>query len=365
MKVVLKKTGAIRTGLYVVVIRDPDDPLADLPFTMCIKDSSNNVVSTLGFTFTPGIDPDVKEYVFDVSSLSDGVYKVEIYNWINCDSPLDLVASYYIHKVSGGSTLTLSGSWDYSNNRWFILYAYDGKLFFIYDVNVSGVPIPIGIPVYAEITDGSGNAFVGSVTASFAVTYVEPNMKVPFMATFTIKLDRPRATDVATSIQNAVGFMYSVAIQLVDDYTFNIVIVKTEPGIEPMTLIAIAIIAGVIITGILAWHNARISEINLQVKALDSAKPAIDIAADAYQRYTKEVEQCDKDDMDCVRRTQYKWYPFIQGASALAGSIIATGMPVQQQTECNGINISGVCVPWWVVAIAVFLAGLLVISAVK
>ena len=365
MRVVLKKTGAVRTGLYVVVIREPNDPLASFPWAVCIKDSSNNVVYNSQFVYTPGFDPDVREYVFDVSSLSGGVYRVDIYNWTNCSPPSSVERySYFIHKVDGGSTLTLSGSWDYEVNRWFIIYAYDGMLFFIYDADVSGVPIPLGVPVYVEITDRNGNAFVGSVVASSAWTYVGPNMKVPFIATFSIRLDRPEAGRVVEYLNNGVGFIYGATVRLVNDYTVDIVIAKTRPGIEPMTILAIGLIVfgGALIAWVVGSTITRVSEINLQVEALRSAKPAIDIAADAYQRYVKDLENCS--DMACVERAQRKWLPFVQGANALVGSIITAGIPVQPAT-CDGLRLSGVCVPWWVVGIAIFLAGLLVISAVR
>ena len=365
MKFVVKRTGAVRSGLYVVVIREPRDPLMTAILTLCVRDSSDNVVYSRTFNYSVGSDPDVKEYVFDVSSLGDGVYRVDIYNWNDCSPTWDFIdkATYYIHKVGGGSTVTLSGSWDYDYNRWFVLYVYDGKLFVIYDEDVSGVPIPMGIPVYAEITDGNGNAFVGSVTASYATTYVEPNMKVPFMATFTIKVDRPRAGDLVRDFQNAVGLMYGATIQLVDDYTFNIVVAKTEPGIPALVAYAIIAAAGAAIAWAVAWGVARVSEINLQAKALDSAKPAIDIAAEAYRNYSNEVSACGND-RQCVEYAQYKWFPLIQGADALVTKIINAGLPVQP-TTCDGVKLSGVCVPWWVIAIAIFLAGLLVISVVR
>jgi len=365
MKVVVKRTGAVRSGLYVVVIREPSDPPASIPWTVCIKDSSNNVVYSQQFAYDVGVDPNVKEYVFDVSSLGDGVYRVDIYNWTNCNPPSDTISyTYYIHKVSGGSTLTLSGSWNYDYNRWFILYVYDGKLFIIYDENVSGVPIPMGIPVYAEITDWDGNAFVGSVTASYATTWIEPNMKIPFMAIFTIKVDKPNAGDIVRYVQDVVGFMYGAAVQLVDDYTFNIVIAKTEPGIPALVLYAIIAAAGVAITGIVTWGVVRVSEINLQAKALDSAKPALDIAAEAFKNYENEVKKCAPNDTQCITNAQYKWFPLMQTANALVTKIINAGLPMQP-TTCDGLKLSGVCVPWWVVAVAIFLAGLLVISAVK
>jgi len=371
MKVFLKRTGAIRSGLYIVAIREPNDPLADLLWVMCIRDSSNNVVFSKTFTYTPGYDPDVKEYTFDVSTLNEGVYKVDIYSGNDCNPPQNTLIPvdhymYYIHKVGDGSTLTLRGSWNYDVNKWFILYVYDGKLFAIYDEDVAGVPIPMGVPVYAEITDGDGNAFVGSVTASYPTTYVEPNMRVPFMATYTIKIDKPKAGDVISYFKDVVGFMYGVAVQQVDDYTIKIIITKTEPGIAPLVAYAIIAVAAAAIAWAVAWAVVRVSEVNLQGKALDTAKPAIDVVTEAYMNYKNDISKCAPNDRQCIELAQYKWFPFIQGANALAGKIISAGLPVEQQpAECNGLRLGGVCVPWWVVAVAIFLAGLLVIAAVK
>jgi len=369
MKVVLKKTGAVRSGLYVVVIREPDDPRASIPWIVCIRDSNDNVVYSQRFAYDVDYDPDVKEYVFDVSSLSDGIYRVNIYNWTDCNPPSNVVSyMYYIHKVSGGSTLTLSGSWNYDVNKWFMLYVYDGKLFAIYDENVTGVPIPMGIPVYAEITDGNGNAFVGSVTASYAVTYVEPNIKVPFMVTYTIKVDQPMANAVMLAFRDVVGLMHGATVQLIDDYTFNIVIAKTEPGLGIIP--AIIIIAGLAAASFITWTVTsaivRINEINLQVKSLESAKPAVDIATESFKNYENEVKKCAPNDMQCVSNAQAKWLPFVQSSNALVTKILNAGLPLQQQpATCDGLKLSGVCVPWWVVAVAIFLAGLLVIAAVK
>jgi len=363
MKVVVMRTGGVSTYLHLMVIREPNDWNMTYTWTMCIRDSSNATVFTGTFYYTVGRDPDVMRYVFNVGSLPDGVYKVDIYNWSDCNPTMEVTTySYYIHKVSNVSSLVLPADFWSGSHKFFILYAYNGKLFWIYDENISAVIIPKGIPIYAEITDSSGNAFVDSIVAYDAVTYVEPNMRVPFMATYTIKVDQPKAGDIVSNVQNAVGFMYGATVQQVDDYTIKIIIAKTEPGIDPLTAAVIIMVAAAAIAWAFAWSYVRVQEINLQAKALDTAKPAIDVAADAYQRYINDIRRCRPDDKQCIDLAQYKWFPVIQGANALVGKIISAGLPAYQ---CNGLNIGGACIPWWVVGIMVFVAGLMVISALK
>jgi len=374
MKVVVKNNGAIGPNLDVLVIREPSDPyMVTIIHTVCVKDSSGTVVYSKSFNYSVGYDPDVKEYTFDVSTLNEGVYTVDIYEGTDCNPPPNTLIpinhyTYYIHKVSYRSSLVMYGSWNYNDNRWLVLYVYNGKLFWVYDMNVSGVPIPINIPVYVEVVDGDGSGFVGSVTASSTVTYIEPNIKVPFMATFTIKIDKPRARDFMLAIRDNIGFMYGATVQLVDDYTFNIVFVKTEPGAYAIAIIAVvALILGYF------WYDVNIKEINYKTEELsfkrevwETVKPIFDIARESFKNYESEVKRCPPNDMQCILNAQAKWMPFTQAANALAGHAIANIMNMNQQlATCDGLRLGGVCVPWWVVAVAIFLAGLLVIAAVK
>jgi hypothetical protein len=376
MKVIVKNSGAIGNNLDLLAIREPSDQgMVTLIHTVCVKDSSGTVVYSQSFNYSVGYDPDVKEYTFDVSTLNEGVYTVDIYQGADCNPPPNTLIpvkhyTYYIHKVSYRSSLVMGGFWNYDNNRWLVLYVYNGKLFWVYDMNVSGVPIPVNIPVYVEVVDGDGSGFVGSVTSSSMYTYIEPNIKVPFMATFTIKLDQPRARDFMLAIRDTIGFMYGATVQLVDDYTFNIVFVKTEPGAYAIALIFIAAVA--LILGYL-WYDVNIKEVNYKTEVLsfkrevwETVKPVFDIARESFNNYKNEVSQCPKGDMQCVLNAQAKWMPFTQAANALAGQAIANIMTMQQQpAACDGLRLGGVCVPWWVVAVAIFLAGLLVIAAVK
>ena len=244
--------------------------------------------------------------------------------------------------------------------RIFTIYEYDGKLFTKYLVNTSDTVIPYDVPVYIEAADGSGNAFVGAVRGRDTI-YIRPNMRVPFMAIFTIKLDQPRAIDFARHVQRYIGLMRGAAVYIVDDYTFNIVITKTEPGISPKLALILGALTGIGV-GFLAAGGVRIVEIGVQGKALENAKQVADILNDTWRRYTEELSQCPENDIECVERVQRKWFPLIQILSALLGNLYMLGFRME---SCNGVNVGGICVPWWVVAIAVFLAGLLVISVVK
>ena len=376
MKVIVKNSGAIGNNLDLLAIREPNDPyMVTLIHTVCVKDSSGTVVYSKSFNYSVGYDPDVKEYTFDVSTLNEGVYTVDIYQGADCNPPPNTLIpvkhyTYYIHKVSYRSSLVMGGSWNYDDNRWLVLYVYNGKLFWVYDMNVSGVPIPVNIPVYVEVVDGDGSGFVGSVTSSSMYTYIEPNIKVPFMATFTVKLDKPIASALMLTVRDAIGFMYGATVQLVDDYTFNIVFVKTEPGMWPIAIMFVAGVAGIL--GYL-WYDAHVKEVEYKKEELsfkrevwETVKPVLDIARKSFENYESEVKQCPPNDMQCVLNAQSKWMPFAQGANALAGQTIANIMNMQQQTAtCDGLRLGGVCVPWWVVAVAIFLAGLLVIAAVK
>jgi hypothetical protein len=71
---------------------------------------------------------------------------------------------------------------------------------------------------------------------------------------------------------------------------------------------------------------------------------------------------CGPNDWDCIAKVQSVWFTIFQMLSANLGTLLSKGFSF---APCDGVKVGGVCVPWWVVAIAVFLAGLLVISAVR
>ena len=360
MIVVPKSSSVGYEPFYITVIREPQDVLSEYPLTVCIRNQMGVVVASRSFVYRP--DEDIRQFAVDVSGLGEGVYWVDVYNWNGCTPPLNILFfRYLMHKVSDEATVSFEG-FNYARMHVFAVYVYDGKLFWKYLINTSDMAVPRDVPVYIEATDISRNAFVGSVRGSGTIQ-VRPNMRIPFMATFTIKLNQPRAREVAKHVQRYVGLMHGVAVQLVDDYTFNIVITKTEPGIKPLIafIIGAAFGAGF---GFVATGGVRVVEVSVQGKALETVKQAVDIAEDAWQRYTNEVEQCPPGDMQCIQATQFKWLSFIQSLNALVGNLTLAGFPMGR-VGCDGLNVGGVCIPWWMVGLIIFIAGLMVVAVLR
>jgi hypothetical protein len=343
---------------YIMVIREPQDVLDEYPLAVCIRDHMGRVVASRIFTYRP--DKDVKQFAVDVSGLSEGVYWVDVYNWNSCTPPANILFfRYLMHRVLDEALVSFEG-FDPRRMHVFAMYAYDGRLFWKYLINTTDMVVPRNVPVYIEAADISMNAFVGSVRGS-GTMHVRPNMRIPFMAVFTIRLNQPRARDVARHVQRFVGFMHGAAVQLVDDYTFNIIITKTEPGLKPKVALIIAAIVGL---GLGFIGGVRVAEVSVQARALETAEQVVNIAEEAWRRYSYEVGQCPKGDIECIQEAQAKWLIFIQSLSALMGSLMLAGFPMRR-VGCDGLTLGGVCVPWWVVGIVIFIAGLLVISVVR
>jgi hypothetical protein len=350
--------GWLDSNLYVMVIREPKDVPGSYPFTVCIRDSSGSVVLSRSFAYD--FTRDVETYAVDVSSLSEGVYSVYIYNWTNCNPPPDtLTFRYWLHKITGGAYMSLE-DWDFSRLYVFMMYVYDGKLFWKHLVNTSDVVIPSNVPVYLEASDGRGNAFVGSVSGSGTIQ-VRPNMRIPFVAMFKITYQDRLSQDVVKALSAFVGMIRGAYVDIVDDYTVEIGIVKTEPGVP---LLAIAIIMASIVGGfaVFAWWDREVRRIELEKKALDYAKPLIDKMGRAFEKLESMLGMCGPNDWDCIARVQSVWLTVFQMLSSSVGMLLSRGFPLGQ---CDGVKVGGVCVPWWVVAVAIFLAGLLVIAAVR
>jgi len=344
---------------YLNVIRETTDIPGSYPFTVCIKDSSGRVVLSKSFTYD--FTRDVETFAVDVSSLSEGVYRVYIYNWTDCNPPSNVrTFVYWLHYISGGTYLSLDG-WDYSRTYMFILYVYDGKLFWQYKINTSDAIIPSGVPVHLEVTDGYGNGFVGSVTGSGGTVYVRPNTKVPFMVVFRIRYEDKVVPDILRAFSGFIWMLKNSYIDMIDDYTIEIGVVKIEPGIYPSAVRTIGpLLVGAF--GIWAWHDSNVKNAEVENKRLEYTKPLIDRIVYAYDRMTQSLSLCSPNDQNCMLNVIQTWYPMIQTMSTVAGLMTALGLPL---TKCDGLRLGGVCVPWWVVAVAIFLAGLLVIAAVK
>jgi len=355
---VSNSVGWLENILYIRVIREPKDVPGSYPFTVCIRGSGGGVVLSRSFTYD--FTSDVATYTVDVSSLGEGVYRVYIYNWTDCSPPPNtLTFVYWMHKISTGAYLSFEG-WDYSRMYVLIMYVYDGKLFWQYKINTSDFAVPSNVTVYIEATDRAGNAFVGSVSGDGTI-YVRPNMKIPFMAVFRITYDDKISQDVMRTFSMSIGMIRDAYVNIVDDYTVEIGIVKTEPGIPwiPLAIIIVSVVGGL---GIWAWHDREVRRLELESKKLDYAKPLIDQMVKVFEKMESMLGMCSPGDYDCIMRVQSVWLPVAQTLASVIGNLMYRGIPL---TKCDGINVGGVCVPWWVVAVAIFLAGLLVISVVR
>jgi uncharacterized membrane protein YciS (DUF1049 family) len=355
MKIGVPATGPLGDRFEVWTVREPDDPLASVPWIVCIRDSSNNVVYSRQVYHDIGIDPDIKVHLIDITSLSQGVYRVDIYDWVNCDPPLGVdTYSIYIHKKTSGTVLFgLAGSWYPDRQYIFTVYVAYGRLFY-QSSSERAVFIPANANVFVEVTGSDGSAYVGVVNTSSDVR-VAPNASIPFMARLRFTLDMPKALDVARAYANVVGFARGVAVKVVDDYTFDIIIAKSEFGLGP--LVAALVILGFV--AVIVWGVALIVGFTVELEKVNTIKKLSDERKEVVQRYLNEYDMCTDD--SCRRYVHEKYLPIIQGYDAAIGALsstLATG-------ACNGVNIGGICVPWWVVGIVVFLAGLLVIAALK
>jgi len=356
MKVGVPATGPLGDRFEVWTIREPTDPLMSVPWAVCIRDSSNNLVYIDQVYHNVGIDPDIKVHLVDITSLSQGIYRVDIYNWTSCSPPSGVdTYSVYIHrKTSGTVSFGLHGSWYPEEQYIFTVYVADGRLFYQSSSN-RAVFIPANADVFVEVTGSDDKAYVGVVNTS-SDTRVVPNTSVPFMARLRFTLDRPKAWDVAREYASVVGFGRGVVVNVVDDYTFDIVIAKSEFGLS----VVVAVLIGLAIVAAIVWGVALIVGFSVDLRLTNVLERVVDERNEVVRQYKAEYDACTDD--DCRRRVQEKYLPVMQSYDAVIGALLSR---IGRVGRCDGINLGGVCVPWWVVGIAIFLAGLLVISAVK
>jgi len=359
MKVGVPSTGPLGDRFEVWTIREPGDPLMSVPWAVCVKDSSGAVVYSQQIYHDVGVDPDIKVHLIDITSLGQGIYRVDVYNWTDCNPPQGVVSySVYIHKKTTGTVLFgLDGSWYPDRQYIFTVYVADGKLFYQSSSN-RAVFIPAGADVFVEVTGSDNKAYVGVVNTSSDMRVV-PNASIPFEAKLTFTLDKPVAWDVAKAYANVVGFGRGVVVNVVNDYTFQVVIAKSEFGLNPVvvSLLWRAIVA--VIVGVVTWGIVNIVNFVAEIQKTNVLERIFNDRKAVANEYKAEYDKCGTDE-NCKRNVQNKYLPILQGYDAAIG-----GLSSSQVGQCNGLNLGGVCVPWWVVAVAIFLAGLLVIAAVK
>jgi hypothetical protein len=179
---------------------------------------------------------------------------------------------------------------------------------------------------------------------------------VPFIAEFKIKYRDPVARDVGKAFGEFVWLSSPTYINVVDNYTIEWGIVKVEAGVS---WFAVVLIGAVILGGMFIHYDIRVREIELEHKRIEVARPLVDKYNIVFERYLSELAACGND-QNCIASVQRLWLPVLQSISSVIGLLMS-----RTSYSCNGLNVGGVCIPWWVVGLMVFVAGLMVISALR
>jgi len=334
------------------VTKEYNDRPGTYNFTVCIKHMGDVVMSR---SFVYNTDDDIREFVIDLGSLGSGLYEVEIFNWNGCYPPPNVLRfRYWLHRISSGPVLSFVDWTPGSSLYAFILYVFDNKLFWKYLVNVYDTVVPANVQVHVEASDTAGNGFVGSVSGIHHIV-VRPNTRVPFIASFKIRYQDPVASDVVRTFTGTVWLMKTFYVNLIDRHTVELSIVKYEPGVPWKVVIVMAILFGVALFA----YDVRVREIELEHRRLDNIERLNNTFNDAYRRYINALNACG-DDLTCMMQVERLWFPVLQTISSNIG-YLSNRFP----SRCDGVNLGGVCMPWWVIGIVIFLAGLMVISVVR
>jgi hypothetical protein len=353
MKVIPRST-LVFTNAELTIIREAADPLASRAFTMCIKDLGGNLVYYREFSYDSLNE--VQDVDVPVDAPLDGIYNMEIYGGIyavnNCSRQDSLVARYPIHATLAAADVKFSDRWK-GSGRWLAMWVHEGRLFWTCRSG-TGIQLPLGVTAVIETTDDAGNAFAGTVTVTGPIT-LSPNLSVPFTARITLTLDQPQALSLVRALTDFGGLTYGATINALDDYTVEITIVKTGPGIWALVALALGIIAA-----ICTWmlHDIRVKEIEVEARRLETVEPLIDRYSEILNKYMEEVSKAKSEEE--VKSVQAKYFGALQTTSALIGQALTSGIGA-----CNGIKIGNTCVPWWVVGIGMFAAGLVVAAVLK
>jgi len=294
-----------------------------------------------------------------VTAQLEGIYNMEIYyepySTNRCSKQEYFIAKYLIHATLAAMPVRFDETWQ-GNGRWLAMWVHDGRLFWTYRSNTRYIYLPPGVTAAIEVVDDAGNAFVGTVTVT-EPTPISPNASVPFMARITITLDQPRAFSFVRGLTDFGGFVYGATVQAVDDYTVEIIIVKTGPGLSALAALAIMAIAAFCV-----WmlYDVRVREINasVEIKRLETVEPLVKRYTAILDKYIEEISKA-KSEQE-VKNVQAKYLGALQTTAALVGQVYASGIG-----RCDGVKIGETCVPWWVIGIGIFVAGLMVVSVLK
>ena len=346
MRIAIPSTGPLGDIFEIWTIREADDPPASIPWAFCIRTLDGRLVHEQWVYHDVDRDPDVKIHFVDITPLSSGIYRLYIYNWNSCNPP-DGVDTYLVYIQKGGDNVwaRMHSDWFPERNYVFVMYVYDGKIFY-YTSSGRAVPIPRGADTYVEITGSDGRAFVGVVNANSDVI-VAPNVYIPFKYTVSIKFDRPVAWNVAHALVLPVRH---VAVSVVDDYTVDIIITKTDVGIAPL-------VAGIIMLALVAVTTVSVAyivsmQVSVEVGRQQIIESLVEEKNKVVNAYINEVNQCT--DEQCINRTQLKYMPILASINEAIGEVYGK--------TCDGVELFGSCVPWYVfVIIAAFVVALLVV----
>ncbi|MCI4407836.1 MAG: hypothetical protein JHC26_02000 [Thermofilum sp.] len=238
----------------------------------------------------------------------------------------------------------MDSSWFPDMDYIFTMYVLNGIPFY-QSSSSRTVGIPANVDVFVEITGSDKNAYVGIVNASSDV-YVPPNTTIPFRATLTIKLDKPYAQNVAAMYANLLGFGRGVVVNVIDDYTFNLQIVKTEVGV--INFVVALLIFGLV--ALIVWGAVNIMSMVVQLEKIFTIDKIIDERNQVFQQYKTEYDNC-KGDQNCINNVRNKYLPLLQAYDSEIGALTTTLQSTSQQ--CSGFQFGGTCIPWWAIVIAV------------
>ena len=140
-----------------------------------------------------------------------------------------------------------------------------------------------------------------------------------------------------------------VAVSVVDDYTIKLMFVKTEVGLAPLVagllilgLVAVTAVSAAVIVSM--WVSVELGRQQIIDKLIDERSRVID-------QYLNEVSQCT--DPSCINNVQNKYLPIISSINETIGEIYGKA--------CDGVELFGSCIPWYVfVIVAAFVLAVLI-----
>ena len=326
------------------IVAEPADR-ASYPIYACLYDKDGKLVTNQYYPYPGwGFSPPVVINTLNVSSVSNvGEYELIIENDFSCRRQR-IIGKWDVYIDRDALYIFLDTD---KPARGFSLIVYNGKLYTYYGDGMALVKS--GSTAFVEVVDSDGNGFVDLRTWTTG-NVVSPNVKVPFMASFDIEF----SGDVHSimSMINIPG--HKIAYEIIGSNKLRVYILKDEPGLPVVAVIAIA---AVVVAGIFAIGYTINAIGNLVVKT--SASQMLNDIRNAFNTATlnlqNELAQCT--DEQCRAGAYSRYIATIDSLSSLLGQVsVMTG---EQQQRCDGVKIGNTCIPWWVLAVGVAIVLLL------